>query len=120
MVTRVLAALIPKGIASLTKAQKASKLYKKLEGKYFKKSDLFPYHDKKGYLRYRLTNPNPSERMMWSNRRDPITGKKIKVPVSQMKKYITDDGQIRFMDKTGEKAKAAEVKGIISALHSKY
>ena len=36
MVTRVLAAHIPKGIASLTKAQKASKLYKKLEGKYFK------------------------------------------------------------------------------------
>ena len=120
MVARVLATLIPKGIASLTKAQKASKLYKKLEGKYFKKSDLFPYYDKKGHLQYRLTNPNPSERMMWSNRRDPITGKKVKVPVSQMKKYISEDGQIRYMDKTGEKAKAAEVKGIISALHSKY
>jgi len=121
MVSRVLATAIAKGITSLSKGQKASKLYKKIEGRYFKKTDLFPYRDKKGNMQYRLTNPDPSQRLQWGTRRDPVTGKRIKVPTTMMKKNVNPvTGKIYYTERTGEKAKAAEVKGIINALHSKY
>ena len=33
--------------------------------------------------------------MQWSNRRDPLTGKRIKVPITMMKKIVGEGGKIR-------------------------
>ena len=61
------------------------------------------------------------EGMQWGTRRDPVTGKRRKVPTTMMKKNVNPEtGKIYYTERTGEKAKAAEVKGIINALHSKY